>query len=52
MNRAGVQEQYDVFGNLLQEQVTVGCTTVTTRYAYDGWNPAKAGATGTANSDI
>jgi hypothetical protein len=32
--------------------VTVGMTTTTTRYAYDMWNPAKAGATGTANSDI
>ncbi len=27
-------------------------TTTTTRYAYDMWNPAKAGATGTSGSDI
>jgi hypothetical protein len=32
---------------------TVGCTTTVTRYACDGWNPAKsAGAIGTDNFDI
>jgi RHS repeat-associated protein len=31
---------------------TVGLTTTITRYAYDMWNPAKAGATGTSGSDI
>ena len=41
-----------MFGNRTEVDVTVGMTTTTTRYAYDMWNPAKAGATGTANSDI
>ena len=41
-----------MFGNRTEVDVTVGATTTTTRYAYDMWNPAKAGATGTANSDI
>ena len=44
--------QYDLFGSCKEVEVTVGATTTTTRYAYDMWNPAKAGATGTANSDI
>ncbi len=29
-----------------------GSTTTTTRYAVDGWNPAKMDATGTANFDV
>ena len=40
------KNEYDVFGLLIEEVVTVGCTTTTTRYAYDGWNPAKAARPG------
>ena len=49
-----VTYKYDVFGNRLEKDVTVvgPDATTTTRYAYDGWNPAKAGAVGTANFDI
>jgi RHS repeat-associated protein len=45
---------YDVFGNLLETDQYPGGTgpAVTTRYAYDAWDPTKAGATGTANWDI
>jgi RHS repeat-associated protein len=46
-----INYKYDVFGNLLEEDVTVSGTT-TTRYAYDMWDPAKAGATGTSGSDV
>jgi hypothetical protein len=43
---------YDIFGLLIEEDVTVGATTTVTRFAYDGWNPAKAGATGTSGYDV
>ena len=45
------KSKYDVFGQMIEEESTVGVTTTTTRYAYDGWNPAKAGATGASNYD-
>jgi RHS repeat-associated protein len=41
-----------VFGNRTEKDVTVGGVTTTTRYAYDMSNPTKAGAIGTAGSDI
>jgi hypothetical protein len=37
---------YDTIGLLVEEDVTMGATAVTC-FGYDGWNPAKAGATGT-----
>ncbi|HZZ81454.1 MAG TPA: hypothetical protein VFE62_23330, partial [Gemmataceae bacterium] len=50
-NRVGVRSQYDIFGNRIEKDVTTTGTAVT-RYAYDMWNPAKAGAMGTSGSDI
>jgi hypothetical protein len=52
-----VAYEYDVFGNLIEEQVTpytsgVAGTTTTTEYAVDGWNPAKAGSTGNSAFDV
>jgi RHS repeat-associated protein len=48
--------KYDAFGNRIEKDVTTYSggtgTPTTTRFAYDGWNPAKAGATGTSNFDI
>jgi YD repeat-containing protein len=38
--------KYDVYGNLVEKDVVQGGNTVTTRYALDGWDPAKADATG------
>jgi RHS repeat-associated protein len=43
--------KYDIFGNRAEKSVIAGGTT-TTRYAYDMWNPAKAGSLGTSGSDI
>ena len=43
---------YDVFGQLIETEATVGSTTTTTRYGVDGWNPAKLDATGTSNFDV
>ena len=48
--------EYDAFGNLLKENVTpysggVAGSTTLTEYAVDGWNPAKAGATGNSGFD-
>jgi hypothetical protein len=41
--------KYDAFGNRIEKDVTTYSggtgTPTTTRFAYDGWNPAKAGAT-------
>ena len=34
---------YDIFGNLIQEAVTISSVTTTTRFAVDGWNPAESG---------
>jgi RHS repeat-associated protein len=47
------QYKYDVFGNRVETDVYKPSTgTVTTKFAYDGWNPAKAGATGTSGFDV
>ena len=52
-----VNYTYDVFGNRISQAVwtgTAGSTVsqVVTNYAFDGWNPAKAGAAGTSNFDV
>jgi hypothetical protein len=44
--------KYDVYGNLVEEDVTQNSTTTTTRYAVDAWNPAKAGALGVSGFDV
>jgi RHS repeat-associated protein len=43
--------KYDAFGNRIEEDVTT-TSTVTTRFALDGWNPAKGDAIGTENFDV
>ena len=50
-----VEYKYDYFGNRIQKvanDVPVGPAQVYVRDAYDGWNPAKAGAVGTENFDV
>ena len=47
-----VAYEYDAFGNRVQESVTAGGVTTVTQFAYDGWNPAKAGAVGTSGFDV
>ena len=47
-----VDFKYDINGLLIEEDVTISGTTTTTRYNYDGWNPAKAGAIGTSGYDV
>ena len=52
-----VNYTYDVFGNRISQAVwtgTAGSTVsqVVTNYAFDGWNPAKAGAGGQSNFDV
>jgi RHS repeat-associated protein len=48
--------QYDVFGNRSQKSVdndgSGGGSAVVTRFAYDGWNPAKPPPIGLENFDI
>jgi RHS repeat-associated protein len=44
-----VAYKYDVFGNLIEEDVTVGATTTATKFAQDGWNSNMAAATGLSN---
>ncbi len=47
---ATIDYMYDVFGNLIEEDATIGSSsTVVTKYAVDGWNPALAGSIGTSN---
>ena len=41
--------KYDVFGNRIETDVAQSGTTTTTRYAYDGWDPAKGTGTGNEN---
>ena len=43
-----ISYEYDIFGQLVAEDVN----GTTTKYAVDGWNPAKMGATGTSNFDV
>ncbi len=51
-----VDYAYDAFGNRLEQDVTsyAGGTpaTTVTRFALDGWDPAKAGATGNSGWDV
>ena len=55
---AGVVEltaiyKYDVFGNRLEKDVTyAGQTTQTTKFAYDGWNPATPSTFGNENFTV
>jgi len=48
--------KYDVLGNRMEKSVDidgVGAGSATaTRYAFDGWNPAKPGAVGQENFDV
>jgi RHS repeat-associated protein len=44
--------KYDALGNRIETDVTQGGATTTTRFAYDGWNPAKSSATGNAKFDV
>ena len=44
--------QYDAFGNRVSESVTRGGITLGTVFAYDGWNPAKAGSEGNSGFAI
>jgi hypothetical protein len=43
---------YDVFGNLIEEDVYNGSTTTVSRYVRDGWNPDKPAPIGDENYDI
>ena len=45
-----INYKYDAFGNLVEEDVTVGGVTTTTQYGYDMSNPAKMDATGHGGS--
>ena len=47
-----VAYKYDVFANLIEEDVTISGVTATTRDAYDMWNPAKMDATGNSGFDV
>src|ERR1700682_1669965 len=44
--------KYDVFGNRNEKDVTQSGVTTTTRFAYDGWDPARPTPVGTENFDI
>jgi RHS repeat-associated protein len=44
--------KYDAFGNRNEKDVTVGGATTVTRYALDGWNPAKPTPVGNENFDV
>src|SRR5262249_8277100 len=44
--------KYDAFGNRIEKDVTTNGVTTTTRFALDGWDPAKAGASGNAGWDV
>ena len=46
-----VDYKYDAWGNLIERDDGVSSPTVT-RYAVDGWNPALASQTGTANFNV
>ena len=44
--------KYDVFGNLIEEDITPGGgPTTILEYALDGWNPAKMGSLGNSGND-
>ena len=47
-----VEYKYDALGNRVEVDVTQNGVTTTTRYGYDMWDPAKAGAIGNSASDI
>jgi RHS repeat-associated protein len=49
-----VDMELDAFGNRIEEDVYAGGMgpPTTTRFAYDGWNPHKAGAVGTSGFDV
>jgi RHS repeat-associated protein len=49
-----VDMELDAFGNRIEEDVYAGGMgpPTTTRFAYDGWNPHKAGAIGTSGFDV
>jgi hypothetical protein len=42
--------KYDVFGNRIEKDVTVGSTTTTARFVVDGWNPDEISTSSTAPS--
>jgi len=44
--------KYDALGNRIETDVTQSGATTTTRFAYDGWNPAKGAGTGNSNYDV
>ena len=44
--------KYDVFGNRIEQDVTVGATTTVQRYAIDGWNPAKSSPVGNEDYNV
>jgi RHS repeat-associated protein len=46
-----VTYDYDVFGNMIEEDVNTGGTTTVTRYALDGWDPGKPAPVGNENFD-
>jgi RHS repeat-associated protein len=48
---ATVAYTYDALGNRASRTAWDGTTTVTERFAYDGWDPAKPGAVGTEGFD-
>ena len=45
--------KYDVFGNRLEKDITQGTSaTVTTKFVYDGWNPATPSTFGNENFSV
>ena len=46
------REKYDVYGNRVEQDVTVSGVTTVQRYAIDGWNPAKGTPVGNENYDV
>jgi RHS repeat-associated protein len=47
-----VEYKYDALGNRVEVDVTKNGATTVQRYAYDGWNPAKATPVGLENFDV
>ena len=47
-----VDYKYDVFGNRVETDVTISGTTTVTKFAIDGWNPAKSNPVGNEDYDV